>query len=405
MKNGVSHLYLMTEGFSPTVIDSQVLDTIRAAQRGGVQFDLKALVSPRDWLKNRTVYEAKAKQVRQEIEGRVSLRVIPRLRDAYVRDAVARTLFYRYRKHEKLIIHARNHVAADIGIRLKKWLKSTRVIVDVRGDVGAEYRMRSRQGSAYESREGERQIAILRDVLQDADRIFAVSQALGDLLVDSYCASEDKVSIFPCLADETRFYWNPQQGAEVREREGLVDKRIVVFPGSTGRWHHISATVAFLGEWMKKEPLLHFVALCPDVEKMTIECRKALPPNRFTVVHAAHKDVPGWLNASDLGILLRELDPVNHVASPTKFAEYALTGLPVAMSAGIGDYSQMVLQEKAGFWVDDSRLEESAEQAAAFMALWCEEDRSRWSEAAKARLSKGARLDDLVGEYGKLAEK
>jgi hypothetical protein len=265
--------------------------------------------------------------------------------------------------------------------------------------------MRSRQGSAYESREGERQIAILRDVLQDADRIFAVSQALGDLLVESYRASKDKICIFPCLADETRFYCNPQQGTEVREREGLVDKRIVVFPGSTGRWHHIAATVAFLGEWMKHEPLLHFVALCPDVEKMTTECRKALPPNRFTVVHAAHKDVPGWLNASNLGILLRAADPVNHVASPTKFAEYALTGLPVAMSEGIGDYSQMVLQEKAGFWVDDSRLEESVDQAAAFMALWTGEDRSRWSESAKARLSKGARLDDLVGEYRDLAEK
>ena len=153
---------------------------------------------------------------------------------------------------------------------------------------------------------------------------------------------------------------------------------------------------------MKKEPLLHFVALCPDVDHMLRACREALPEGRFTVVHAQHHEVPGWLNAADLGILMRAEDPVNHVASPTKFAEYALSGLPVAMSKGIGDYSEMVLREKAGFLVDESRLDDSVARASAFMALWNEDDRLRWSGSAREQLSKGARLNDLVAEYRSL---
>ena len=178
-----------------------------------------------------------------------------------------------------------------------------------------------------------------------------------------------------------------EQRAAIRAREGFEGKRVVVFPGSTGRWHHIPATLSFLAAWMKEEPLLHFVALCPDVEAMNLACLGALPQDSYTIRHVAHDEVP-----------------VNFVASPTKFAEYALTGLPVAMSQGIGDYSDLVLSERAGFHVNDNRLEHSVERAAAFMALWKASDRQRWSKSAEGILSKGARLEDLVQEYHSLGE-
>ena len=153
---------------------------------------------------------------------------------------------------------------------------------------------------------------------------------------------------------------------------------------------------------MKEDPLLHFVALCPDTASMEEACMGSLPLGRFTVLHAEHDAVVGWLNAADLGILLRADDPVNRVASPTKFAEYALTGLPVAMSAGIGDYSDLVLSEHAGFHVNDSRIEHSVERGAAFMALWKFSDRKRWADSALRNLSKGSRLADLIAEYQSL---
>jgi hypothetical protein len=39
---------------------------------------------------------------------------------------------------------------------------------------------------------------------------------------------------------------------------------------------------------------------------------------------------------------------VNEVASPVKFGEYLASGLPVVMSAGIGDYSELVRRKKVG---------------------------------------------------------
>lgn len=40
---------------------------------------------------------------------------------------------------------------------------------------------------------------------------------------------------------------------------------------------------------------------------------------------------------ADIGLLFRQKHELNLVASPTKYAEYALTGLLILVSPGIGD--------------------------------------------------------------------
>ena len=231
-----------------------------------------------------------------------------------------------------------------------------------------------------------------------------MSHALAEFLRGSTEVGEESLRVFPCLADESRFSWDPEVRNKLRKREGLDGKFVVVFPGSTGRWHHLPATLAFLKKWMEEDSRLYFVALTPGVEAMEDACADVLEPGRFRVFQATHDEVAEWLNAADLGILLRALDPVNRVASPTKFAEYALTGLPVAISESIGDYSEMVAQENVGFFVDDEDLNGSVARATAFVEDWTESDRTRWSQRGAELLSKGARLEDWALEYQRLSE-
>ena len=101
---------------------------------------------------------------------------------------------------------------------------------------------------------------------------------------------------------------------------------------------------------------------------------------------------------------MRADDPVNRVASPTKFAEYALCGLPVAISSGIGDYSERVVNESAGFLVDDDDLPGSVERAIEFLQDWSEQDRVNWGSRAAETLSKESHLDQLVRIYRSLEE-
>lgn len=71
-----------------------------------------------------------------------------------------------------------------------------------------------------------------------------------------------------------------------------------------------------------------------------------------------HSDPRGEIQYSlalaDLGLLLRERNSVNRVASPVKFAEYLACGVPVLVSPGVGDCPDIVRRERVGYILDAS---------------------------------------------------
>ena len=118
---------------------------------------------------------------------------------------------------------------------------------------------------------------ILRAALMESERVFVVSKALESFLCDTADLEPEKTHVFPCLGDGSRFRWEPELRREWRTREGLEGKTVVVFPGSTGRWHHIPATLRFSGvvDGAKSHPLL--LALCPDVLPWRRNVRRFYP--------------------------------------------------------------------------------------------------------------------------------
>jgi hypothetical protein len=56
---------------------------------------------------------------------------------------------------------------------------------------------------------------------------------------------------------------------------------------------------------------------------------------RILIRSVSMEDVNSYLNAADYGLLLRKTDAINHVASPLKFAEYSLAGLPIIMTNAV----------------------------------------------------------------------
>jgi hypothetical protein len=58
-------------------------------------------------------------------------------------------------------------------------------------------------------------------------------------------------------------------------------------------------------------------------------------------------EVNSYLNAADMGIILREDVDLNRSASPTKFAEYALSGLSICYSEFVGDLNRYTEDAKA----------------------------------------------------------
>jgi glycosyltransferase involved in cell wall biosynthesis len=79
--------------------------------------------------------------------------------------------------------------------------------------------------------------------------------------------------------------------------------------------------------------------------------------NNVMFFSVLNDEVCQYLNAADYGILFRENTIMNNVASPTKFAEYMLCGLPVLISEGVGDYSDYTIKHNVGVLIKESELE------------------------------------------------
>ena len=71
-----------------------------------------------------------------------------------------------------------------------------------------------------------------------------------------------------------------------------------------------------------------------------------------------HESVLAYARFTDIALLFREDTLINNISSPTKFAEYLCAGLPVLMTQGIGDYSDIVKEQSVGSIIDLSRLSE-----------------------------------------------
>ena len=146
-------------------------------------------------------------------------------------------------------------------------------------------------------------------------------------------------------------------------------------------------TVRLFKSILRTDPHAKFFALTPQIEeaKAIAAC---LPPTATMFLCAAFCKVNAYLNAADFAFMLRERSPINTAASPTKFAEYGLTGLPVIMKDAVPD--SYALAKTIG----NLRAYEDGRPAPAL-----EIDRSAVMQRYRAHLSRSAFLDGFQRLY------
>ena len=105
-----------------------------------------------------------------------------------------------------------------------------------------------------------------------------------------------------------------------------------------------------------------------------------LKDNDYLLLNVPHEEVNGFLNASDLGILLREDHTLNKVASPGKLGEYLSTGLTVLTTKHIGLYSKEMMKNNVGVLIDDIYSDnEILEKIQSYKQTKTKEEQSQWA--------------------------
>jgi hypothetical protein len=318
---------VLFEGLPPTVIDSQVLTHVRLV-RDELGIDLSVI----SVAVSRALFEssqARLEQARAVAGGEVQL--ILGIRPAMPGSlAINGMLLGRALKRLRPVsfVHARaDYAAAVAGLWGRQ--QGVPVLWDCRGDSRAEVRERLGGPSAafrYRSYRLERELKIAGQACAGA---LFVTRQLRDLMAPY--RADKPAWVMPCLAPETEFFFDTALRDRIRHDLAIApDDAVYVYSGSLLAYQRFDETVATIRAALTAGQKARLIVLTPEVEHARRLCVD-LPDGTVICRSVKHTDVNGYLNAADFGVLLRDSTPVNVVAFPTKFAEYAMTGLKVVM--------------------------------------------------------------------------
>lgn len=241
--------------------------------------------------------------------------------------------------NDETIIHTRNELTGWLAQKALFMLnQQAKLLVDVRGTVKEELEDFF-NGSRLVKKLKLYMMRQVSEVYHRSAAINTVSEALKNYLIDEFSAQESKIFTIPCSANNT-FIYDIHQREAIRSQYGIDEHDMVVVFASGGAnlWQKTDETVLSLAE--KGYTVL-------NLSKHSIDHPKIIS------IFVHYSDMPKYLSAADIGIIIREHHIVNKVASPIKFAEYLACGLPVIANDGVEQIVDVVQTYDVGTIVNN----------------------------------------------------
>jgi hypothetical protein len=388
-KSSIRGVLVLFEGLPPTVIDSQVLAHVRLV-REWLKIDL-AVVAVACSREIFNASQSRLERARAAASGEVHLvrGVRPALPGSIM---INRMLLGRMldRLGAFSFLHARADYAAAVA---GPWgsRRGVSTLWDCRGDSVAELQERL-AGRAplllrYRSRLLE---AELRLAGQTSAAVCSVTPQLRELVAKFTVGQPNWV--IPCLAPEAEFYFDAALRARVRESHSIApDEVVYVYSGALSPYQRFDETVVTFRAALTAGQKARLIVLTPDVERAQQICA-GLPVKSVICRSVPHAEVNGYLNAADFGMLLRDSTRINAVAFPTKFAEYAMTGLKVIMKES--PPACVAVARELGNYV---RLGTQPEP-------WPASERARCAALAAQQLGRAAAMSTYAEIYSRLTQ-
>lgn len=356
-------LYLCYFGLREPLVQTQVLPYLRELAAGGVGVSILTFeMDPAGTWTPAQVEEWRAKLQAEGIDWHWrTYHKRPSL-PATLYDIVAGGLAAARLAREKDIdvFHARSHVAAAMGA-LAKRLRGGRLIFDIRGFLPEEY------VDAGNWRKGELKYRLTKraeaGLLRGADGFVVLTEKARELLFGAGAATDEKgspVEVIPCCVDLGRFHAAQQlPRGELRRELGLEGRRVIVYVGGLGGWYLTEEMAQLLAAAHAQDPATYSLILTQSAPELIRRPLSALGVGEagYRIQRVAPADIPRYLRAADIGLSFIKPCYSKLASSPTKFAEYLASGLPVICNPGIGDVDAVVEQDRVGVLVPDFTTE------------------------------------------------
>ncbi len=355
MKRSSLIVHFIPHGFEKTVIDSQVVVPALKLSASGCPVRLLFLEPFFSWCFH--LIPGLGKNIKDRTHG-LPATSLPRFpRNNFGLNTLMLGFYFLWPLlcGRSVLVHARGLQGAAWIVPLKKLFKKLFVICDVRGIEWEEYAYTASQAGQVPlnmvQREWKKRLELLaRKALNLSDARFCVSKSMMVYLQDWMHSSDlGQWEHIPCAVEVQRFSSAIALRDETRKKFSLADRLVVVYSGAFRDWQMPQETIRCFKRIQKIHPNAFFLCLTPDTEDFSalLDKEQVAASDRL-VCRVAHSEIEKYLTLGDVGILLREENPLNAYSCPTKFAEYLACGLHVITTFTIRDISGVVFKEKVG---------------------------------------------------------
>jgi glycosyltransferase involved in cell wall biosynthesis len=345
-------LYLCYFGLREPLVQTQVLPYLRAVAASGVEVTLLTFepVDP-GWAPAGIDAATRALAATGVVWQRRRYHKRPAV-PATVLDVAVGAWFVRRasRRGEVDLLHARGHLPtlmAALGAR-----RRSKLLFDDRGFMPEEYvdaGLWKPGGVVFRAMK-----AIERRLLRRADAVVVLTERARDLLAPQLAGrpgGPPPIEVIPCCVDLVGIPPPTAAGkVAAKRRLGVGDRPVALYVGSTTGCYRFDELVDFVVALRDAEPDLYLLVLTQrEVRRVSDRLvRHGFATPNFSVRSVPPADVAAWAAAADVGLAFIEPTYAKQASSPTKIAEYLACGLPVVVTAGIGDLDAQVAGAGSG---------------------------------------------------------
>lgn len=356
----IKTLYLCYFGLREPLVQTQVLPYLREIKKGGV--DVSILTFEPNPKENWTEEQIKAQKLELAEEGIEWNFLTYHKRPsapATAFDIFCGAWFVRRKiRREKLdVLHARVHVPVMMGALARKFIlsgKKPKLLFDIRGFFPEEYTdagVWKENGWLYRAAK-----RVEKWLFKESDGFVVLTEKAQNILFPESKASgfdklERPVEVIPCCVNLKRFEAaNNGARAEIRRQLNAENRFIITYVGSFGGWYLTDAMADFFKAAKAKNPDSFALILTQSSPEMISALLKKhdLTERDFYISKVSPDEIPRYLSAADAAVSFIKPCFSKLSSSPTKIAEYLISGVPVIANRGVGDVAELIEAHKTG---------------------------------------------------------
>ncbi len=246
--------------------------------------------------------------------------------------------FFLFATRKPKVIHCRTEYSVVI-VALVKLFYNIKIVFDCRGDTVAEFTEYFKPKNVILKLFKTYTLQAMKSRLYIALRLSNVHLFVSEKLKSKISISDSDGFVVPCLPIDNIFYFDNRVREANRSNLGFDNKRVILYSGALTGYQNFESVVNVILPLLDSTTI--FWVVTNEYKKAENILKNILGNCFYKVSNFAFNDMNIVYNVADVGVLIRDANNTNLVASPTKFFEYCFAGLRVLHNHSVSQVSSV----------------------------------------------------------------